>query len=853
MIPGETPFIMIPEQGSTLDEVLNSDLMPLLDDMTPSAIQMVRDISEKSDHSLTLEAILFYTDSANDWQPVWISHTQRGLLSYLKDSYQKRFEQNNYSFQGHTIEKLFISDRTFFALETGDWMIFSESSLGLENMIRTLNGENSHMELADGQAVPGSFILNTPGLEHWVQQVAQVTYRPYLINLLSGSHPVSLSFETFEDENPAWRMSGEMSFEDDISILLRAISAPATEFTLDRYIPMNAVSFGLFHLEPRSVPAEDEEPSNELEEYLDANLGIYQDIAAAIESETGFAAFAESGPESASEYLFLRKINSASDIRSQLNRLAGENLVIRDGNTYAINSRWMSRLLGSELNPMTDFYVTVYNQALAISSRKGLAESIGSDASRRRVMYYDDSFMEIKNSIGNPVSSLLYVNASEFGKYVQPWLYPQNYLGTLLAPLEQFVMTTQRTSSDNRLELQIHSFESEAVDEPFRERWIYPLNGQEITGKPVLADITGSARNEIIFSTVRGEVFAIANDGTTVLQIDTGSDLPTGPPVVYDWYGNNQNVIMQAAGNKIFAWNNNGNLLPNFPIELSESITTPLVVQDVRRNGVAEVIVGTSDRNIHILNERGQPISGWPQSTNAIVTDKPLISNFNGQRSLFVFAENTLHSWNINGQRRSGFPVFMPSQMHGAPSSFKGHLVGAGFDGSVYAVGHQPLFADTLANTHASDSIYVQSLQVSNNSLNATPSSHDLLLRDENNEFMRDEFLLLQSSNGSLFLYDDAGKLILTRTMGQPGSDTFAPITIDIDRNQRVDLVALADYGRLYAWDIVTGRRLLDLPTTGMKYPVIADVNGDGNHEIIAHTRDGLRSWTILKTRMEEN
>jgi hypothetical protein len=66
-----------------------------------------------------------------------------------------------------------------------------------------------------------------------------------------------------------------------------------------------------------------------------------------------------------------------------------------------------------------------------------------------------------------------------------------------------------------------------------------------------------------------------------------------------------------------------------------------------------------------------------------------------------------------------------------------------------------------------------------------------------------------------------------------------------------MDLISLADFGRIYAWEILTDQRLYDLPTTGMSYPLITDLYGDGNNEIIAQTREGIRCWTILRTRTE--
>ncbi len=851
MIPHDTPFVIIPQEGIGLADMMNAEYMPMFDDISPSAIQLVSNLEEYSDNNLlSVQAMLLYPDTANDWQPIWVTKRVDGLLSALKNSYQRRFEQNNYTFDRQTIEKLFIGDREIFVIEVGSWMIFSESSLGVENILRTIGGSIPAITLDPGSIAPGSILLNTPSLEKWIQQVAQVSYRPYLSNLFQGAQPFVLSFDSDGEADWIWQMKGSMALDSGKTPLVRSISSDPGSFTLDRFISVNTAGFGIFRLEPRRVPIDGLEIRNETDRFINDNPEIWQRIAASLESEFAIATFAESGAASASEYLYLRKINDASEIRTQLNRLQDENLAIRNGNTYSINSSWLAKLFGSELNPMTDFYITVYRDVVALAIRNGLVESVGSDAQRRRVIYYDDDYMEIKSSLPSGISSIFYMDAGRFGTYIQPWLYPQNYFNTLIAGLDQFVITTRKNLDSNSLDVSFTSFERETVDRPFRENWIFPLGGSEVTGPPVLADISGSVRDEIIFSTIRGDIFALATDGTTVLQLSTGSDQPIGSPVVYDWYGNNQNVIMQAAGNRIYAWNESGSLLPNFPFELSDNISTPLTVLDITRNGVAEIVVATSDRRIHILNARGQALNGWPRSTNAVIDKKPLITELMGRRSIFAFAENTLHAWDINGSDRQGFPVFLPAQMTGAPASHRDHLLGSGLDGSLYSVGLSSLFSDTLSSTHASDSIYVQSIQLSNSSLNSTPSSHSVLMRDEEG-FFREQMILAQSSNGSVFLYNSNGQLRFTRTMGQPSSDSFSPIIADIDRNQRNDIVALADFGRLYAWDILSGDRLYDLPTSGMRHIIIRDLTGNGNNEIVAHTRDGLRSWTIQHTRRE--
>ncbi|HBQ61562.1 MAG TPA: hypothetical protein DD671_18615, partial [Balneolaceae bacterium] len=165
-----------------------------------------------------------------------------------------------------------------------------------------------------------------------------------------------------------------------------------------------------------------------------------------------------------------------------------------------------------------------------------------------------------------------------------------------------------------------------------------------------------------------------------------------------------------------------------------------------------------------------------------------------------------------------------------------------------YSVGIEPLFDDSLATIIAEDSISINSLYVANSELTSISLQENVLLKDSTN-FYREDLLATQSVNGSLFLYNRNGELRITQSLGQPASPTFTPALYDINADLNEELLALADFGRLYAWEVLTGKRLYNIPTSGMKYPIIADLNGDGQKELIAQTREGLRCWTINRER----
>lgn len=849
-IPGSTLFIIVPESNTSLEEMLSSDIIPLFDDISPTAFQLVSNIQGGSDDALLVEAMFLFPDTSNDWQPAWITQQKPGLLNYLTNNFQPEFEQKNYDFLRFTIEKLFFSGRIIFVVELGEYTLFSESSLAIESAIRALTGRTESVNLSREQVAPGSVVFNFPGLDVLARQIAQVTYRPFLYNIFDGTEASSMKFQQDGSGGLNWQFSGSVPLSAEKSDLMRLYSSEPSSFLLERYIPINAAAFSIFRSSPIALNIDHIEADTDIDNFLLSNQSLIRELRQYLGNEVAFVSFADSGPASTSEYLYIRSMQNGERVKAVFKQLAEEGLAIRNDQTYFINSEIIGKLLGSEVYPNADFYVTIYDRVAAVAQRNGLAESVGGDAERRRVMFFDDDYQSIRQSFPSALSSITYIDAARFGRYIQPWLYPQNYMGTLLGQMDRFVATTQLSENGQSLDVRLANFEQERTERPFRDQWVFPLGGADITGQVVLADITGSSRNEVVFSAEDGFVYVLATDGTLVMQASTEMDVPIGSPVVYDWYGNNQNIIMQAAGDKVYAWNRDGEILPNFPVQLGEAISTPLTVMDITGNGVAEMILATADRRVHILNARGQAINGWPQSTNATVRHSPFISDIGGQQSLFVFAENALHAWNINGQRRNGFPVFLSTQISGSPARFRNHIVASGFDGNLFSIGTSTLFSGENATTHRSDSLYVQFLSVSNSSLNSTPLSRSVMLRGDDGLF-RDDFVLLQSSNGSIFLYDAAGELHFTKSLGQPSADHFSPVIADINSDNREDIIALADFGRIYAWDILSGDRHADLPTTGMRYPLIADYFGDGNKEIIAQTRDGLQCWTIYFTRRE--
>lgn len=845
-IPQKTLAVIIPESNVSPIQVMEEEYIPFLDDITSSAIQLISQVDSYPTVNLELKALSLYPDVRNKLQPVWIVEAPGYFIENLQRAFYRDFTQNKYYFQGQTMHKLHIRDRILFAAQLHELLLLSESSLAIEDAIRSYLGISPVASIDSAQIKPPSLILNTRSMDRWVAQLAKVGHHPDISGSFKGLGPAVLNVSRgSEEKRNELEFTGNIPLTDEpTSELVAALSTVNSPLTLDRYISSNASSFAIFRLSPRLAPPSTIPDTTRLDSLLLKDIVHYAHIARALNPEFALVTYAESGFLSTGEHLYLRRLKDRNAFLELLNELAREGFLRRIGNTYFAQSQALAGLIGSELCNYTDFYLEVTGDIVVISKRQGLAEVVESDRSRRRVIYYDPDYMNIRRNLPSQVSGFVFAN-TDFYDFIEPYLAPNNYVNAITSKFSQLTISLQLDQDLQNLAFHLRTYTKEESDIPYEEQWFFPTGGADLSGEPVLADLRGSRRDEIVFATNSGSVYMLATDGTIVMQANTDSDRPVGSPVVYDWYATNQNVILLAAGNKIYGWDDTGTALPKFPFELDEPITTPLTVSDLNKNGLPEAIVATADRKLHVLDGRGNNISGWPLTTNAVIRHKPVVDFFQGDLTLIAFSENAVHAWNPDGSSKNTYPRFINASLTGSPVLHKGQVLGGAADGYLYAIGENRLFSDSLnVYSNLSGSSDLEAVYISNSPLTGSPSIHSLTVQSEEGTF-QETMILTMSNNGSMFLVNEQGQLRFTQSMGQPAARDFSPFIVDLHNDGVQEIIALAGFGRLYAWQVTDGERIYALPTSGMKYPIVTDLDGNGNKELIAQTREGVRCWTM--------
>ena len=348
------------------------------------------------------------------------------------------------------------------------------------------------------------------------------------------------------------------------------------------------------------------------------------------------------------------------------------------------------------------------------------------------------------------------------------------------------------------------------------EGWPKTIDDRSISA-PVAADINNDGSVEYLLQTYTydkyNKLYVLQNNGQpmngwpkTISRpyYDYGvlyNNTSAGPvPSVGDLDGDGKPEIVGALFTQgIYAWKNDGTIMPGWPVKVNGYATTSPVLMDLDSDGKTEVAVGTTDGQVHVLRYDGTDFPGWPVSvgykghlfiaaadldgdldTEIIALDSPLPKNYSSS------GISTIYAWHHDGAVVSGWPV----QMQGADSILP------------------PVTGDLDGNG-------------------------------------KTEVIAVSTGNGicRVYIWNYDGTLKASCSL-RPDDDIRSAIALaDIDGDGDVEIIATSYDYFLYAWHH-DGRQAFGWPVSlGDAYwpstPVIGDIDGDSKPEIILTSHGG--------------
>ena len=168
---------------------------------------------------------------------------------------------------------------------------------------------------------------------------------------------------------------------------------------------------------------------------------------------------------------------------------------------------------------------------------------------------------------------------------------------------------------DERLEICFYADNTEGVylvDVDGSIKWFNPIGDvADIEGSPIIADITGDDRPEIICSYKSGFTVLDSLGNTLVGFPDITHDAKL--PVVGDVDGNNDfEVVLGSVDWNVYAYKNNGEQASGFPIQFGNRVESSAAMFDIDLDGRLELMTGGNDYTFSVFDLETSAVE-WPK------------------------------------------------------------------------------------------------------------------------------------------------------------------------------------------------------------------------------------------------
>lgn len=182
---------------------------------------------------------------------------------------------------------------------------------------------------------------------------------------------------------------------------------------------------------------------------------------------------------------------------------------------------------------------------------------------------------------------------------------------------------------------------------------------------PVVADLDRDGNRNIICVSEAGTIFVFEADGSlrSGFPIEANITRPSAI-AVGDLDDDKYFDIVFSAGNRIYAFNQIGTLLDNFPIRTADSeIVTATsaapILTDLNDDDIPEVIVGTSENKLVAFYATGDLVAGFPLSAGGAINSTPFVMDLedDGDADLAVASDDGfVYVWDLPNLFSSSSP-----------------------------------------------------------------------------------------------------------------------------------------------------------------------------------------------------
>ncbi len=268
-----------------------------------------------------------------------------------------------------------------------------------------------------------------------------------------------------------------------------------------------------------------------------------------------------------------------------------------------------------------------------------------------------------------------------------------------------------------------------------------------------------------------------------------------------------------------------------FPFEAGDKIQSSPAAGDVDGDGNNEIVFGSYDGKLYILSTNGTQELAYSQS--GFIIGAPALGDLDGDSDLeIVFTTQSgtsgkLYAIHHTGENVDGFPVNLDEKM--VVGAAIGDLEGDGFLDIVVTTYENNIYAINSDGSIKSGFPFVASHRF------RSPAT--LVDLDGDNDLE----IVAGNDNGNLYILHHDGTVMTTYDVGDDIRGGISVADINDDGSNELLFVGYDD--KIHVWNPMTESELdgwpFDMGTNALSCPVTADLDNDGDLEIVTATKSG--------------
>jgi M6 family metalloprotease-like protein len=386
-----------------------------------------------------------------------------------------------------------------------------------------------------------------------------------------------------------------------------------------------------------------------------------------------------------------------------------------------------------------------------------------------------------------------------------------------------------------------------------------------------MADINQDGHDQIVVSDTGGRINAWNADGSSFISgRPSGSfaQLPNATThsavALGDISGDSHLEVVCGADNKrVYAFTFLGGNAPGFPVATLDRVTAAPVLADLDHDGKKEVIAGSTDGNLYIWKGDGSRYPGFPVRLGSELRSAAALTDASNPQIAVLASDGNLFLVNTDGTIVSGFPRSLGTgslYTYAAPVvadiDRDGNreivcVVSGGYDYKVVVVGldgsiryhsltriRNPFYGSPALGDINQDG-YLEPVLAAKNGIYAFNRNGTLVSGYPVEQ--ESTFVVTEVANGWLITYD------------YPFLFSSSPVLGDVNGDGNLDIVVGSPHFGVLGFDGKTGRKLdwFPLATQGSitAPPLICDIDHDGRTEVAVGSDDGVfHVWKLVGT-----